>query len=102
MVEGRTQTNIELTDEERMALKVASGDPYSHGALVDGVRAMLTRWEETEAIKAQRDAAIAALHSITQVTVCDVLGAPFERCQTLAWDGLRAAAPTAAEEETDE
>lgn len=38
------QTNINLTEEERLLLKHASGDPYSHGAIVNGVRALLADW----------------------------------------------------------
>ena len=44
MTEGKVQTNMELTPAERMALKQASGDPYSHGAIVGGVRALLALW----------------------------------------------------------
>lgn len=39
------QTNIVLTREERMLLKIASGSPYDHGALVGGVRALLEDWQ---------------------------------------------------------
>ena len=46
MTEGKLQTNMELTPAERMALKQASGDPYSHGAIVRGVRALITYWRE--------------------------------------------------------
>ena len=42
---GKVQTNMELTPEERMTLKLASGDPYAHGAIVGGVRALIAYWE---------------------------------------------------------
>ena len=45
MTEGKVQTNMELTPAERMALKQASGDPYSHGAIVGGVRALIADWQ---------------------------------------------------------
>jgi len=44
MTESKTQTNMELTLDERMSLKLASGDPYSHGAIVGGVRALIAYW----------------------------------------------------------
>ena len=45
MTEGKVQTNMELTPNERLALKHASGYPYSHGAIVGGVRALIADWE---------------------------------------------------------
>ena len=45
MTKDKTQTNMELTLDERMSLKLASGDPYSHGAIVGGVRALIAYWE---------------------------------------------------------
>ena len=39
------QTNMKLTERERMLLKIASGAPYDHGALVGGVRALLEDWQ---------------------------------------------------------
>ena len=46
MTEGKVQTNMELTAAERFALKMASGDPFSHGAIVGGVRALIADWRE--------------------------------------------------------
>ena len=46
MTESKVQTNMELTPEERMALKMASGDPFSHDAIVGGVRALIDDWRE--------------------------------------------------------
>lgn len=42
---NRTQTNMILTLAERQALKYASGDPFAHGAIVGGVRALLADWD---------------------------------------------------------
>jgi len=44
MTKDKMQTNMELTLDERMSLKLASGDPYSHGAIVGGVRALIAYW----------------------------------------------------------
>ena len=44
MNEGK-QTNIVLTAHERMALKEASGDPCSHGAIINGLRAIIAFWQ---------------------------------------------------------
>jgi hypothetical protein len=45
MAEEKLQTNIRLTASQRLALKEASGDPYSHGSIVGGVRALVADWE---------------------------------------------------------
>ena len=45
MTESKIQTNMELTAVERLALKYASGYPYSHGAIVGGVRALIADWQ---------------------------------------------------------
>ena len=45
MKDGMQQTNLVLTEEERMLLKIASGAPYDHGALVGGVRALIEDWQ---------------------------------------------------------
>jgi hypothetical protein len=44
MEDEQTQTNMKLTEEERMLLRVASGEPYNHGAIVGGVRALIADW----------------------------------------------------------
>ncbi len=50
------QTNINLSEEERQLLRLASGTPYDRAAIVRGVRALLADWERRGRPDLQADA----------------------------------------------